>query len=168
MDDLTKAELDQLLAVFRDQSLQILEEMSHDLLALESSQADADAMMRLRRGAHTIKGDSACVGLDQTAQLAHKVEDVFDAILCGEIKFDRPSVDVILKVLDAIKGALECAEICDVDVESTNALIAELAAIQENKAVAATEQSVEEASKSSATAAAPSVPERVEESTKQR
>ena len=37
MDDLTTSELDQLLAVFRDQSLQILEEMGHDLLALESN-----------------------------------------------------------------------------------------------------------------------------------
>src|SRR5438270_3379755 len=64
MDDLTTSELDQLLAVFRDQSLQILEEMGHDLLALESNPADADAMTRLRRGAHTIKGDSACIGLD--------------------------------------------------------------------------------------------------------
>jgi hypothetical protein len=50
MDDLTTAELDQLLAVFRDQSLQILEEMGQDLLALESGQADAEAMTRLRRG----------------------------------------------------------------------------------------------------------------------
>src|SRR5215813_5469915 len=122
MDDLTKAELDQLLAVFRDQSLQILEEMNHDLLALEASRTDADAMTRLRRGAHTIKGDSACVGLDHTTLLAHKVEDVFDGILCGEIKFDRHLVDVIFKVLDAIKVALESAEVCDVDAELTDGL----------------------------------------------
>ena len=57
MDDLTRAELDQLLEVFRDQSLQILEEMSVDLLALESGRDDPEAMARLRRGAHTIKGD---------------------------------------------------------------------------------------------------------------
>ena len=48
MDDLTKAELDQLLAVFRDQSLQILEEMGQDLLALESGRADAEAMSASR------------------------------------------------------------------------------------------------------------------------
>ena len=162
MDDLTKQELDQLLAVFRDQSLQILEEMSHDLLALESSQADADAMMRLRRGAHTIKGDSACVGLDQTTQLAHKVEDIFDAILCGEIKFDRRSVNVIFKVLDAIKDALERAEICDVDAESTKALISEVAAIQQHKTVEDAEQSGKKDVKSSSPATEPPVPEQVE------
>ena len=52
MDDLTKAELDQLLAVFRDQSLQIIEEMGNDLLALESGPADPEAMTRLRGEPH--------------------------------------------------------------------------------------------------------------------
>jgi two-component system chemotaxis sensor kinase CheA len=168
MDDLTKAELDQLLAVFRDQSLQILEEMGHDLLALEASNADADAMMRLRRGAHTIKGDSACVGLDHIAQLAHKIEDVFDAVLCGEIKFDRRSVDVILKALDAIKHALEGTEICDIDANSMNALIAELAAIQERSESGTPEKSVKEETNRLSLATEPSVPTEAEASSKQR
>ncbi len=129
MDDLTRAELDQLLAVFRDQSLQILEEMGTDLLALESSRADAEAMTRLRRGAHTIKGDSACVDLDGVTQVAHKIEDVFDAVLCGQIKFDRRSVDVILNSLDAVKKAIGGAEVSDVAAESVNELVDALIAI---------------------------------------
>src|SRR6266571_4320049 len=96
MDDLTRAELDQLLAVFRDQSLQILEEMGQDLLALESGSINAETMARLRRAAHTIKGDSACIGLRGVAEVAHKIEDVFDAVLSGSIAFDRRSVGAIL------------------------------------------------------------------------
>lgn len=130
MDDLTRAELDQLLAVFRDQSLQILEEMGTDLLALESSRADAEAMTRLRRGAHTIKGDSACVDLDGVTRVAHKIEDVFDAVLRGQIKFDRRSVDVILKSLDAVKTAIGGAEVSDVAAESVNELVDALTAIE--------------------------------------
>jgi len=167
MEDLTKAELDQLLAVFRDQSLQILEEMSHDLLALESSSADADAMMRLRRGAHTIKGDSACVGLDQITQLAHKVEDVFDAVLFGEMKFDRRSVDTIFKTLDAVREALESPEICDVEVGSTNALVAELAAIQQRTEAGSKDPSEEDMS-GLALASESSVPAEVRGLGKQR
>ena len=131
MDELTRAELEQLLAVFRDQSLQILEEIGQDLLALESRRADADAMTRLRRGAHTIKGDSACVGLNGITQVAHKIEDVFDAVLSGEIKFDRRSVDVILKALDAVKAAIDSAEVSDVTAESANELVGALTEIQE-------------------------------------
>lgn len=130
MDDLTRAELDQLLAVFRDQSLQILEEMGNDLLALESGRADADAMTRLRRGAHTIKGDSACVDLDGVTRVAHRIEDVFDAVLCGQVNFDRRSVDVILKCLDAAKTAIGGAEVRDIAAESVNELVEALTAIE--------------------------------------
>jgi two-component system, chemotaxis family, sensor kinase CheA len=132
MDDLTRAELDQLLAVFRDQSLQILEEMAQDLLALESGQADAEAMTRLRRGAHTIKGDSACVGLDGVTQVAHKIEDVFDGVLVGQIEFDRRSVDVILEALDSIKTAIDDAEVGDVPAGSANEMVEALAGIQKS------------------------------------
>lgn len=130
MDDLTRAELDQLLAVFRDQSLQILEEMGTDLLALESGRADAEAMTRLRRGAHTIKGDSACVDLDGVTRVAHKIEDVFDAVLCGQIKFDRRSVDVIFKSLDAVKTAIGRSEVSDVAAGSVSELVDALTAIE--------------------------------------
>lgn len=131
MDDLTRAELDQLLAVFRDQSLQILEEMGHDLLALESNSADAEVMTRLRRAAHTIKGDSACIGLDAVTQLAHKIEDVFDAVLRGKIVFDRRAVDVILESLDAIKGSIGGGDVVDVSADMANELVETLTGLEE-------------------------------------
>src|SRR6185369_10190412 len=129
MDDLTRAELDQLLAVFRDQTLQIVEEMSLDLLALESGRADDDAMARLRRGAHTIKGDAACVDLNGVTSIAHKIEDVFDAVISGKIKFDRRSVDEVLKALDAVRAAIS-ADVVDVPAEQVGELAESLNAIQ--------------------------------------
>jgi len=137
MDDLTRAERDQLLAVFRDQSLQILEEMGTDLLALESARADAEAMTRLRRGAHTIKGDSACVDLDGVTRVAHKIEDVFDSVLCGQIKFDRRSVDVIFKSLDSVKSAIGGDEVRDLPVDSVNELVDALTALEQTGETAA-------------------------------
>ena len=132
MDDLTKAELDQLLAVFRDQSLQILEEMGSDLLALESGQADAEAMNRLRRGAHTIKGDAACVDLENVTRVAHKIEDVFDSVLTGRVTFDRQSVDLIFKGLDGARTAIGGTEVRDIAVETANELVEALTAIEES------------------------------------
>ncbi|HJZ67227.1 MAG TPA: Hpt domain-containing protein, partial [Blastocatellia bacterium] len=123
MDDLTKAELSQLLAVFRDQSLQILEEMGQDLLALESGSINAETMARLRRAAHTIKGDSACIGLPGIAQVAHKIEDVFDAVLGGSISFERRSVGVILASLDAITAVVSRDTVSDLTAEEVGKLI---------------------------------------------
>ena len=132
MDDLTRAELAQLLAVFRDQSLQILDEMGSDLLALESGRADSEAMTRLRRGAHTIKGDSACVDLPNVTRVAHKIEDVFDAVLCGHLKFDSRSVDEIFKGLDAVRTALGSEEVKDIPVATANKLVETLRAVEES------------------------------------
>lgn len=137
MGDLTTSELDQLLAVFRDQSLQILDEMGHDLLALESNPADADAMTTLRRGAHTIKGDSACVGLDGVTQVAHQIEDVFDAVLRGEIAFDRRSVDVTLRSLDALRAAIGGERVEDVPPDTAAAMVKILTAVRKNDEVTA-------------------------------
>lgn len=133
MSDKAKEEFDQLLAVFREQSLQILDEMGHDLLALESA-ADPEATTRLRRGAHTIKGDSACVGLDGVTNISHKVEDAFDAVLGGEVALDRPSVDLILKCLDAIRDAIGGADVADVSVEVCEGLVEELKRIGKGSA----------------------------------
>ncbi len=137
MGDLTTSELDQLLAVFRDQSLQILEEMGQDLLALESNPADADAMTRLRRGAHTIKGDSACVGLDGVTQVAHQIEDVFDAVLNRRIAFDRRSVDVTLRSLDALRMAIGGERVGDVPAAKAAAMVEILTGIRKNDEISA-------------------------------
>ncbi len=134
MGELKSIELDQLLGIYREQSLQIVEEMGHDLLALESGAADDEAMTRLRRGAHTIKGDSACVGLEGITHITHKIEDVFAAVLDGEIGFDRRSVDVMLKGLDAVRAAIGGEEIGDVDTERVGALVTELNEIQNRSA----------------------------------
>ena len=65
MDELSKEELEQLLEVFREQSVRILDEMACDLLALEAGGTDPEIITRFRRAAHTIKGDSACVGFER-------------------------------------------------------------------------------------------------------
>lgn len=124
MNDLTNTELEQLLAVFREQTLLIIEEMSHDLLALESGTADQDTMTRLRRAAHTIKGDSACIGLEGVMHIMHKIEDAFDAAIKGpRVAFDRRAVDVLLKTLDAVKAAIGGDQVGDVSAETTGNLV---------------------------------------------
>ncbi len=135
MGELKSIELDQLLEIFREQSLQIVDEMSHDLLALESRTADDEAMTRLRRGAHTIKGDSACVGLEGVTAITHKIEDAFAAALEGQIAFDRRSVDVMLKSLDAVKAAIGGEEVGDVGAETVEALVEALNEIQNHAVV---------------------------------
>ena len=106
MEDLSREELEQLFAVFRDQSLEILDEMSEDLLGLESLDGSAETLARLRRAAHTIKGDSACVGLDGVMEVAHRIEDAIESVAGGDSGLNRPAVDLILQALDEIRAAV--------------------------------------------------------------
>ncbi|HEU4387724.1 MAG TPA: Hpt domain-containing protein, partial [Blastocatellia bacterium] len=114
MDDLTKDELEQLMGVFRDQAVSILDEMTQDLLTLEADQSDTDALARLRRGAHTIKGDAACIGLEGITELAHRLEDIFDQVIAGELSFQPTVVNVFLEGLDEMRAAIASDPVEDV------------------------------------------------------
>src|SRR5262245_40379353 len=122
-DDFSLDELNTLLNMFRDQSLQNLDEMTQDLFVLESKGADMECLGRLRRGAHTIKGDSACVGLDNITELAHKLEDFMEALVSGGMKFDARSVDSILEGLDEIRAALTAEPVADIQPDRAQVLI---------------------------------------------
>ena len=126
MDELSKEELEHLLAVFREQSVRILDEMADDLLALEAGGADAETMTRLRRGAHTIKGDSACVGFERVTNVAHRIEDVFDAVLNQEMKLEKGVVDLVLVCLDALRAAVGGQEVEDLAEKEAATLLAGL------------------------------------------
>lgn len=129
MDELTKEELDQLLSVFRDQALGILEEMSQDMLSLEVDPGDSEAMARLRRSAHTIKGDAACVGLAGVTELAHRLEDVIDEIRAGELGFETAVVNALLEGLDEMRTAIGGETIEDVSPVALERVFDTLAAL---------------------------------------
>jgi two-component system chemotaxis sensor kinase CheA len=123
MDDFTREELEQLYAVFRDQSLTILEEMSQDMLQLEAKTSDKEAMVRLRRAAHTIKGDSACIGLSSITELAHKIEDILDSVLNKRASLNRQTVDLVLEGLDVIHAAVAGENVQDIPPEVLQRLV---------------------------------------------
>lgn len=114
MDEFGKEEMEQLIAVFRHQSLEILDEMNQDLLALESRGADEETIERLRRAAHTIKGDSACVDLEGVTEVAHRIEDLISTVVDGKMEFEPALVDLILDSLDAIRAAIAQEELADI------------------------------------------------------
>jgi two-component system chemotaxis sensor kinase CheA len=106
MDEFSRDELDQLMAVFREQTSGLLDDMSQDLLALEGAEPDLERLLKLRRAAHTIKGDAGCLGLDAISTIAHEIEDEMERVTGGEGRFDRQSLDSIFKQLDLIKALL--------------------------------------------------------------
>ena len=130
MDDLTREELERLYSVFRDQTQEILDEMSQDILALESNSEDADIMGRLRRGAHTIKGDSACVGLEGVTEVAHRLEDVFDAVVNGKVVLGRDVIDLLLEGIDVIRNSICGNEVEDIPLKELGHLLDRISSVE--------------------------------------
>src|SRR5215470_4691036 len=130
MDDLSKEELEQLLGVFREQALTVLEDMSQDILTLEHNQGDAEAMARLRRSAHTIKGDSACIGLDGITEVSHRMEDLIEGVRENKLVIDASLVNVLLKALDEMRSAIGADTVRDVSPEALERVLSAMAKIE--------------------------------------
>jgi two-component system chemotaxis sensor kinase CheA len=130
MDDLSKEELDQLLGVFREQALTVLDDMGQDILTLEINDADAEAMARLRRSAHTIKGDSACIGLDGITELSHRVEDLIEGVRENTLNIDASLVNVLLHALDEMRSAISADDVRDVSPDALAEVLGSIALIE--------------------------------------
>jgi two-component system chemotaxis sensor kinase CheA len=140
MDDLSNEELEQLLGVFREQALTVLEDMSQDILALEHNHADAEAMARLRRSAHTIKGDSACIGLDGITEVSHRMEDLIEGIRENKLSIDASLVNVLLQGLDEMRSAIGAELVSDLSPEALQRVLDSIAQIEVGRDAPATDE----------------------------
>lgn len=88
---------------FIEESYPMLDEIEDLILDLEDGGGE-EALKVFFRLLHTIKGTSACVGLDRLAAFSHKYEDFISDIIKGEITVNTKSIDVILHGVDKLKG----------------------------------------------------------------
>src|ERR1041384_4240652 len=144
MDELTQKEMATLLAVYREQTLYLLDEMTADLLALEAGSADEEALARLRRAAHTIKGDSVCVMLEGVAEIAHHIEDLMADVLARGGDFDRYAVDAMLGGLDLMRTGVDREPVEDVSADAVKLWANELDIETSDRAVREAEMPAEE------------------------
>ena len=112
------------LGIFRDEANERLDSIVEVLLALEHGAGGPDAVERLFRDTHTIKGSAAMLGLDDVRNLAHAVEDVLADVRDGGV-FPVALADPLMRAADALR-----AQVND-DGPADPELVAELAAFAE-------------------------------------
>nr|WP_321432040.1 chemotaxis protein CheW [uncultured Campylobacter sp.] len=101
MDD-----MQELLEDFLVESFELIEQIDHDLVELESNPDDLELLNRIFRVAHTIKGSSSFLNFDTLTKLTHHMEDVLNKARHGELKITADVMDVVLKSVDMMKGLL--------------------------------------------------------------
>lgn len=93
--------------VFRQEAADLLSELEAALLALESDLANADAINRVFRAMHTLKGSGATSGFAELSDFVHHVEDVYNAAREGRLHLDSRMIDLTLKIVDAVARYLD-------------------------------------------------------------
>jgi two-component system chemotaxis sensor kinase CheA len=122
---------EEILQDFLVEAGEILEQLSEQLVELESRPDDADLLNAIFRGFHTVKGGAGFLQLHELVECCHIAENVFDILRKGERRVDSELMDVVLEALDAVNGMFtEVRERTDV-TPATPELLAALARLAE-------------------------------------
>jgi len=98
-------EMREIVDEFLDESNELLESVMGDVMDLEEVRDD-EVVNRIYRALHSVKGNAAMLGFDNLSAFAHKAESLLSLIRTGEAKIDKPTVELLLHVLDVLKLVL--------------------------------------------------------------
>jgi len=117
---------DSLLGDFLDESGQLLERLNENLLQLDEwagaleadhhEKCDEDLLNEMFRAAHSLKGLSGMLALEDINQLTHRVENVFDAARKDELIVTGDVVELMFQAIDRLAGLVEVLK--DTEVEA--------------------------------------------------
>lgn len=93
--------------MFIEEAREHLTTLNQSLLDFEQNPEDEDALNKIFRAAHTIKGMAATLNYDSIQHLSHKTEDTLDLIRQHEITVDSNVVDLIFDCFDGIEEMVE-------------------------------------------------------------
>src|SRR5207248_6705320 len=147
--------LEQLLAGFVDEAQEIYDRVTRSLMELEKSPAQGPSFDELARGLHTLKGSSATLGLEELADLAHRMEDVVLPLRGSAQPLPGVLADAILKSLDCWMARLR-ATAAKADLPDLAPSLALLAAVKPAAPANAAAKAAEASAKPAEPAAKPS------------
>ncbi len=81
---------------------ELVESTRKDAMTLKTSQNDQEALARLLRNLHTIKGNSRMLGYSTIEKLSHALEDIYKSLKDGLIKNSDRLVKLVFAVADKI------------------------------------------------------------------
>ena len=107
MSDYLDPNNEELLKDFFAEAEQQVDNLESNVLVIENDPTNHEAIDEIFRAAHTLKGGSATVEMNEIASFTHSVEDMLDEIRSDKLKVTEPVIDVLLNSIDVIKAMLE-------------------------------------------------------------
>jgi two-component system chemotaxis sensor kinase CheA len=102
--------VDPLLQAFFEEGAELLADFEAGLLTLEEAPADAELLNRIFRSAHTLKGNSSMLGLEEIAHFTHTLEDLLDQLRKGRRAATPQTVDTLLASGDVLRSLMARAQ----------------------------------------------------------
>ncbi|MGH7631454.1 MAG: chemotaxis protein CheA [Gemmatimonadales bacterium] len=94
-------------ALFLAESREHLAGCDRLLLAWEREPAAADPVHGLFRAVHNIKGMAATMGYGAVADLAHRTENLLDALRAGRVRPSADGIQLLFRAVDALRAGVE-------------------------------------------------------------
>nr|MBH9372411.1 chemotaxis protein CheA [Pseudomonas aeruginosa] len=118
---------EEILQDFLVEAGEILEQLSEQLVELESRPDDMDLLNAIFRGFHTVKGGAGFLQLNALVECCHIAENVFDILRKGERRVSSELMDVVLQALDTVNAMFDQVREQSEPTPATPELLAALA-----------------------------------------
>ncbi len=92
---------------YRQEAQELLVQVEDSILDIEDNPEDLEAVNRLFRAMHTIKGSGAMFGFDEIAAFTHHVESAMDKVREGLVPVTEALINLVLSSRDHIKLMLD-------------------------------------------------------------
>ncbi|MBH9326450.1 chemotaxis protein CheA [Pseudomonas aeruginosa] len=122
---------EEILQDFLVEAGEILEQLSEQLVELESRPDDMDLLNAIFRGFHTVKGGAGFLQLNALVECCHIAENVFDILRKGERRGSSELMDVVLQALDTVNAMFDQVREQSEPTPATPELLAALARLAE-------------------------------------
>ncbi|HCG1144858.1 TPA: chemotaxis protein CheA [Pseudomonas aeruginosa] len=130
---------EEILQDFLVEAGEILEQLSEQLVELESRPDDMDLLNAIFRGFHTVKGGAGLLQLNALVECCHIAENVFDILRKGERRVSSELMDVVLQALDTVNAMFDQVREQSEPTPATPELLAALARLAEPEGAAPAE-----------------------------
>ena len=103
-------ELQEATKEFLIESHENLDQLDADLVGLEEATAPAEALGRIFRTLHTIKGSCSFLGFPHLEAVAHAGKNLLGKLRDGKLDLNPVITDALLRMVDAIRTMLSAIE----------------------------------------------------------
>jgi len=136
--------MEDLINSFLEEANELISDLEDSLLALEEMPTDRDAIDRVFRVMHTLKGSGGMFGFNAVSKFTHHLESIYYKIRNGKLSVTKEILTLTLKSVDLIQELFKSPEKTPPDVQLVyDTLVKEINIVSQETSNIKPEESIE-------------------------